>query len=119
MIRGGKDAGETLYLDMPRPFNLAALCIHVGISKEYLYDLMKSKVKDDYYFVAERIFAVMYAQKFEGAMVGIFNPIIAAKEIGLASGETERGTPIINIGIVNNGAPALLNSEIAKIEKSK
>lgn len=111
MLRSGKDAGKILQLPIQRPYNVSALCLRIGISQAYLYDAAQSQEQNDYYFVANQILQICYAQRLEGALVGIYNPIIAGKELGLGdTSTTSKSSPIIKIEVETN-APKLLSSE--------
>ena len=110
MLKAGEKAGEIKDLPIPRPYTIPGLCLHLGITRNYLYEISKSKVQNDYWMVANKIIEIIYTQKLEMALAGIINPIVASKELGLTNQPVaDKGSPVINI-IVENG-PKLLENE--------
>ena len=118
MIRGGKSAAETICMKMPRPYTMQGFCLHANITPTYLYDMISGGVEDEYYFVAQKIVLQMQAQKLEYAYVGVFNPVIAAKEMQIGGNENVERSPIIQITNITTDAPKLLNDEPQNIERA-
>jgi hypothetical protein len=100
MMRSGADAGIVYYVPIPRPYTISGLCIHLGITKEYIYTVAKSDVKDDFYFVANKLLEIIHTQKLEYTYAGVYSPVVAAKELGLAHiAPPEKSSPVINITV--------------------
>lgn len=107
-----RQTGEIVAMEVPRAFNLAALCIHCGVTVSYINSMARNQNAGDYYYVAQKILSVIYSQNLEYAMSGIFNANITAKKLNLGESDAEGKAPaIINISVVNDGAPPLLSSE--------
>lgn len=111
LMRGGKKAGTVYNQKIQRPYTVMALCLHAGITPGYLYDCAKSKDDNPFYFVATNILSIIYAQKFELAVVGIYNPVMISNELGIGKDhKSEKGSANISI-TVDGSAPALLEDE--------
>jgi hypothetical protein len=107
-----RQTGATVDVEVPRPFNLAALCIHCGVTIGYINSMAKNKAAGNYHLVAQKILQVIYSQNLEYAMVGIFNPQITAKKLNLGNGDDESKAPAtVNITVVECNAPPMLENE--------
>jgi hypothetical protein len=107
-----KQTGLVTEVNYPRPFNLAALSIHCGVTVSYIVSMSKNASAGDYHHVAQKILQVIYSQNLEYAMVGIFNSNITARKLGLGVNDDESKAPaIINISVIDNHAPDLLTNE--------
>ena len=110
LIRSGADAGNVVYVPIPRPYTLGGLCIHLNITKEYMYSAAKSDIKNDFFFVANKLLEIIHTQKLEYTYTGIYSQVVAAKELGLNHmAPPERSSPIINITVEQG--PKLLTDE--------
>jgi len=108
-----KQTGLQTNVEYPRPFVLAALCIHCGVTVGYIMDMAKNKAAGDYHLVAQKILAVIYSQNLEYAMVGIFNANVTARKLNLGTGDDDGGKApaTVNIQVIENGAPPMLENE--------
>jgi hypothetical protein len=100
----GKYAGGTYTQNSVRPYTIDALCLHLGITKDYLKSI--GRTKDDqslYYLVVERILTIVRNQNIEYAMVGDFNSIFVTKLLNLDKDETP--TDRIRIEVVSSSHP--------------
>lgn len=110
MIRSGADVGETYTIPMPRAYTVTGLCLHVGITRDYLYTVSNQKEKNEFFFIANKILEIIYTQKLEMTYAGVFSPVIASKELGLANEQKANPqTPVINIEVQEG--PKLLSDE--------
>ena len=111
----GKEAGKKFIIEQVRPYNVKALCLHCGLTEEYLKDIRNSKQKDSlWYIVVSKILLIIYVQNFEMAQTENFNPQFTAKVLGM---DKEQEAPsAIKIEIVP-GLPKLSNSENEILEK--
>lgn len=75
----GKDATKVHY-ELARPYTIQGLCIYCNIASKTFYNY---EVQDEYIQIVTHIRQIIYSQKFEGAAVGIFNPNIIARDLGL------------------------------------
>lgn len=110
-----KQTGAIVINYVPRPFNLAALCVHLGVSPQYINDCARNKDSGDYQMVAQRILAVIYAQKYEYAVAGIFNAVLVGKDLGFDKGEQLKSAAVINISIDKSGPPLITNEQDVKL----
>lgn len=107
-----KQTGAITEIAYPRPFNLAALCLHCGVTVSYITSMAKNKSAGDYHLVAQKILQVIYSQNLEFAMVGIFNSVVTSKKLNLGNEDEGGKVPAtINISVIDNGAPPLLENE--------
>lgn len=110
-VKSGKQVGDTVYQDTPRPYSLTALCVYVGISKDYVNMVINGE-DSEYKMVLEKAIDIIATQNIEWALVGTYNAVIAAKLNGInVAAEQTPSSPIINIGVIENGAPKLLRNE--------
>lgn len=68
-------------IDKMRAMTIQGLCFFLDISRQAYYNYKERK---DFVDICERIEAVIYTQKFEGASAGLLNSAIIARELGLA-----------------------------------
>lgn len=108
-----RQTGAVANTKAPRPFNLPALCIHCGVTPAYIVDMARNKAAGDFHLVAQKILAVIYSQNLEYAMVGIFNANVTSKKLNLGTPDDEGGkaAATVNIQVIENGAPPLLENE--------
>jgi hypothetical protein len=110
MLRSGAEAGTIKYIPIPRPYTLSGLCIHLGLTKEYMYGVSKSEQKNDFYFVANKLLEIIHTQKLEYTYAGVYSPVVASKELGLQFlPSPEKQSPVINITVEEG--PKLLADE--------
>lgn len=107
-ITSGKNTGTQVINKHIRPYSLKGLCLHCGITEEYLNDIRSSKDNGSmYYIVVSKILYVIYTQIYEMAQVGVFNPVFSMKILGMDR-ESEP-TKAITVNIVRDdqdGLPA-------------
>lgn len=114
-FNAGKKAGEAYDDETPRPYNLKALCLHTGLTEEYIRDIRNTKdLESDYYHVVSRILYIIYVQNYELAVVGVFNPIMVGRMLNLGVDDTPAGN--VKVEIIGNGIP-LSNTENEVLEK--
>jgi hypothetical protein len=106
-----RQTGARVKADKIRAYNLPALCLHIGCSVAYILDTMNNSNAGEYKQVCERIMQVIYAQKYEYAMAGIFPAIMVTRELNLGSEEEQKKTAIIQITQDTN-TPQLISDEI-------
>lgn len=114
----GKEIGKVVIIRKVRPYTLIHLCLHLGISGEYLKDMCKLPDKsNEFYVAATALVNLVRGQNIEMAMVDEFNPIFASKMLGLEKDETPSGA--ITVRIEQSTGPALATSETLLLEKIK
>lgn len=85
-----KYGGEINFVDVPRPrpMTKGGLCVFLGINRWTWHSWRK---RDD--LIAEMVATVddiIFEQKFAGACVGLFHPVLIARELGLMNREPEQ-----------------------------
>lgn len=85
VLKGGEKVGQIIKIPTARPFTMKGLCLYLECSPSYFRNFKNQERKDSENFkaVIERIEDVIYIQKYEGAVVGVFNPNIIARDLGL------------------------------------
>lgn len=90
-IKSGDFAGQLVKIPTSRPYTEVGFCAFHNLGLKYLYQLEKTLEKDNktedeikLSNILTRAKAKCYAQKFEGAAVGVFNANIIARDLGLA-----------------------------------
>jgi hypothetical protein len=98
----GKDAKEVLRETCP-PFTKTGLYIFLEIDQKTWANY---KIKEDYVGIIERIEAIIFTQKFEGASVGAYNANIIIRDLQLkdATDVTSNNQTMIPQIIVNTEA---------------
>lgn len=68
-----------------KPFTITGLCIFLDINTKYFNEFKKllPEGEKDFSEVITRIEEIIYTQKFEGAVIGVFNHNIIARDLGL------------------------------------
>lgn len=115
VLTSGRDAGTKIEMEATRPYTVRGLCLHCGITEEYLLELMMVKDRSSlFYIVSSRIRDIIYTQNVEHAMVDVFNPIFTSKVLNMEKEETPSGAIKVE---VMHGLPALSTSENEILEK--
>jgi ribosomal protein L11 methylase PrmA len=97
----GKDA-DKVELEHPRPFQKDMLALYCHVDWRTIEAL--KKVSEDFLQVVTRIEKTIASQKFEGAAVGFFNPLIIARDLGLTDKQEVKNTQPIQIMIDKDDA---------------
>lgn len=66
-----------------RPFTIKGFCIYCDAS-EHWFNIFESTATEDYLVIIRKIRDIIYTQKIEGAIIGIYNSNIVARELGLS-----------------------------------
>lgn len=116
-VMSGREAGRQITEQLIRPYTIKGLCLHCGITEEYLADVKKSRDNDSiYYAVVMRILYCIYVQNQELATVGVFNPIFTSRVLEMDDFGGGGGALTVRI-IRDGGTKALSNSESEVLEK--
>ena len=84
-IKSGDMAGKTMDVPTSTPFSCDSFCLFADISGETFRNYQSNKEEyKDFFEVATRIRKIIDSQQFEGATVGVYNPNIIARTLGLA-----------------------------------
>ena len=112
-VMTGKEAGKQVEVELIRPYTVKALCLHCGITEEYLKDMREAPKDSEAYLVVSRILMNIWVQNAEMAMVGEFNPVFTAKMLNIDM--EDNGPQKVVIEYVGN-LPPLAKSEIEILE---
>lgn len=115
-VTTGKGIGTKVEVEFIRPYSLRGMCLHVGVTEEYIRDMRATNKSEIPYLVASRILMNIWVQNTEMAMVGEFNAQFVAKLLNLESyDDTPQRVVIEYVGDL----PELSNSESQVLEKLK
>lgn len=90
VIRSGEKAGRPLQIQAQRPYTEVGFCSFHGLGEKYLTELghtlegKEDEESKELSNILSRAKAKCYAQKLEGAMVGVFNANIIARHLKLS-----------------------------------
>lgn len=96
-------AGELVIaeIEKPRVFTFEAMCLYLDVSHR---SYMRWRKDERFMDACEKIDAVVYSQKFEGAAAGFFNANLISRDLGLAekqdlttNGESLNKPTVINL----------------------
>lgn len=108
-LKSGREAGTTVKEEHIRPYSIKALCLHCGITEEWLRDIRASKDKSSlYYIVVSKILYIIYIQNLEMATIGQYSPVFTARVLNMEKDDTPVGG--VKVEIVG-GLPELSKSE--------
>lgn len=99
MIRGGDLAGEIIPIPTMRPYTIYGLTMFLGVNKGYFDDFERGlrgksdEISKGFSVVITYIREVIYHQKYDGAVIGVFNASLIAKDLGLVE-KTEVKTEV-------------------------
>ena len=87
-VRGGNNAGQKIYINMPRPYSWPGFERYL-VQRKILVSLNRYRTNmdeayDDFIPILEKIDTIMFEQKFEGAAMGVFNATIISRDLNLA-----------------------------------
>jgi hypothetical protein len=81
--------GKRVKVNKMRAMTIAGFCIFAHISRDTFNQYEKEKEYSD---VCAKIKEIIYTQKLEGAAADLLNPVIIARELGLADKNENRFT---------------------------
>ena len=91
-----------------RPFTKDGFYLYIDVSQHWL-DEFKKTADNDFLYIIYKIEMIIRNQKFEGAVIGIFNANIIARDLGLVdkSDITSKGESIGSVKLIrgNEGTP--------------
>lgn len=120
VFKSGNNAGESFYVKKQRPYTMQGFSVYlvdhgvIGAPRtllDYWYNLNGTAYA--YVDVVDYIKDKMFAQKFEGAAAGIFNPAIIAADLKLKT-QTEHTEKTINTEV---DVSQLSTSALEEIER--
>jgi hypothetical protein len=110
LVKSGDNAGQIYNVPIDRPYTLRGLCLHMGVTQDYLYEVSKSKEKNEYFFVVKTILDIVYTQVLENTLVGNYAQVAAIKHLRLdRQDDSSKPNPTVNINVIEG--PKLLSNE--------
>lgn len=70
-----------------RPFTIKGFCLYCNATEHWYYEFkkaLKPNIDKDFLYICHKIEDIIYNQKFEGAIIGIYNANIIARDLGLS-----------------------------------
>lgn len=84
---------DQVNIPLQRPYTIQGLCLYldcnVGYFNDFEYQLANKKKENwsekdrDFSVILARIRQTIYSQKLDGAVAGIFNPVVISRDLGL------------------------------------
>ena len=111
-----KDYHKIVSLPHLRPFTLKGLAIFMGCSGSYLKNFHNNnKDADKFMPTITRIKDIIFDQKFSGAMTGLFNPMLVARDLGIS--DRQEITAKVQVGEIESMSQEELLAEIERLDK--
>lgn len=82
-IKSGDLAGSTMDVPIQTPMSIQSFCLFADIDDNTFLRYEKEKGYEDFWEVTTRIKNIIESNQFEGATVGVYNPNIIARKLGL------------------------------------
>lgn len=82
-IEANKSTGKLIKIPTQRPYTLVGFAVFCGCHRDTIHSYGDKEQYPEYSDIYKLITETFYAQKFEGAAVGAFNPHIIARDLGL------------------------------------
>lgn len=103
--RIASDGGSPVHVKVAkaRPYTLAGLCLHLGISRETWINWREQR--SDLSEVIRAVDDAIYRQKFDGAGAGLFNANIIARDLGLVDKSEGKIDQSVNVSVKQYRAP--------------
>lgn len=111
LLRAGARTGDTATYEVARPITAAGLCIHTGITMQYLKEMTADPTKGMWHQVCQRIYLIMLTDTIEKALAGIYNAPFTTKFLKLDKEDVAKTNPVININVIAKDAPPMLTEE--------
>lgn len=110
-------SGEVITIKKPRPYNIYTLCTYIGITRQtwHKYKTLEQNLKHGaseeerqkaraYTDICAYIEDICHAQKLELALIGLYNPIITSRLLGLKDRQEieETSNRTLNIEVIQS-----------------
>ena len=82
-IKSGDKAGQLVDIPTQRPYTLEGLCNYLGITFQTYLNYEGNKNYSEFFEVFAYVRKIIEEQQLSGAFSGAFNPMIAARKLGL------------------------------------
>lgn len=92
-IKSGERAGTTMDVPIQTPMGIESFCLFADIDDNTFYRYEKEKGYEVFWDVTKRIRRIIESHQFEGATVGVYNPNIIARKLGL----TEKTEQVVTV----------------------
>ena len=85
----GKD-GIEVEREKPLPYTKGGLCEFLNIDPQTFRNYETKEGYEAYFGICSRISSIIYNQKFSYAAIGLFNPAIMARDLGLVDKQEQK-----------------------------
>jgi hypothetical protein len=120
LIRSGENAGMIAQVPVQRPYTLRGLCLHLGITVDYLHEAARSKEQNEFFYVVKSILDIVHTQVLEGTLTGIYAQVVSIKHLGLDRVDSgAKPNPTVNINVLPAGPKLLTNEQEIEIPADK
>ncbi len=83
-VKSGDNAGMLIEVPAVPPFTIEGLCMYFECSDKWFGEFYKANIENTTWQpTLDRIKHTIRRQKFEGATIGVFNPLIISRDLGL------------------------------------
>ena len=96
-IKSGQNAGKTFEIKMPRVLTQRGFAEYLGVSSRSLGNYGTKEEYEEYHETTRMIEDQIVNDKFENAMVGNYDPRLAATDLGIKEKKEMQIMPIIQI----------------------
>lgn len=83
-IKSGDKAGTTMDIPTQTPMSIQSFCLFADIDENTFARYEKENGYEDFWAITTRIKRIIESNQFEGATVGVYNPNIIARKLGLS-----------------------------------
>lgn len=82
-VKSGNSAGTLIPVPTSTPMSIQSFCLFADIDDNTFNRYEKAEGYEAFWEITRRIKAIIESQQFEGATVGVYNPNIIARKLGL------------------------------------
>lgn len=98
-IKSGDMSGTTMDIPTQTPMSIKGFCLFSDIDENTFSRYEKEDGYKDFWAITIRIKNIIQSNQFEGATVGVYNPNIIARTLGLSE---KVETKVTNVPVLNN-----------------
>lgn len=109
LIRAGLKAGQTMDIDIPRPMKEDEFVCWTGLTKKQFIDGLREGGTPENGHVLRVIATAIRNQKYDLALIGVYNYKMIMSELGMVEHEEEK--PNIVINVIESGKRLAENEE--------
>lgn len=112
LMKSGERKGDIVDIPIGRPYTVVGLCVYCGISEDTLHEY---GAKDEFALAVKHICDIIRQEQIEGASLGIYNPTIISRLLGLS--DKQELPPLNQQPLVINVADEKTKQDIEALRK--